>query len=204
MPRFNIKEQVLFETESTDKPSRGSVAHYKLRPKYIYKRAHSELQLLNCLNDEKLQDGYSYNFITSGDVDALSFLALTLRTYEKLDHLLLSTWCMASEDIVQLFEYHKQGKIKRIDFYLGEIFKSSYPKENALLINLMNEYKIGRIAYFKNHSKIFAGITSNEKGFSIQSSANINTNPRTENACINMDTDSYYFYKEYFDNINSF
>ena len=66
----------------------------------------------------------------------------------------------------------------------------------------MNKYQCGRIIYFKNHSKIFAGITHEEIGFSIQSSANLNMNPRTENACILTDTDSYYFYKEYFENIN--
>lgn len=192
------------KTVALEPHKRGSVAYYELRPKYIYKRAHSELQLLNILNDKKLEENTSYNFITQGDVDALSFLQLTLRTYKVLEHLLLSTWCMSSEDIVQLFEYHKEGKIIQLDFYLGEIFQSSYPKENKLLQELMQTYKTGRIAYFKNHSKIFAGITKEGKGFSIQSSANINTNPRTENACILTDTESYHFYKNYFDGINSF
>ncbi len=38
--------------------------------KHIYKRAHSEIALLNCLDDEKLKEGNTYNFITSGDVDS--------------------------------------------------------------------------------------------------------------------------------------
>lgn len=203
MPRIKVAKKII-RNNDTEKPSRGSVAYYELRPKFIYKRAHSTLQLLNVLNDEKLKPNTSYNFITSGDVDALSFLQLALRTYPKLEHLLLSTWCMSSEDIVQLFEYHTKGMIENLDFYLGEIFSSSYPKENKLLIELMDEHQCGRIAYFKNHSKIFAGITKDGSGFSIQSSANINTNPRTENACILTDTNSYFFYKEYFENIKSF
>lgn len=201
MPRF---KKIITNEAIEDAPSRGSTAYIELRPKYIYKRSHSTLQLLNILEDKKLEKNTSYCFITSGDVDALSFLQLTLRTYKTLNHLLLSTWCMASEDIVQLFKYVEEGKIKKLDFYLGEIFQKSYINENKLLCDLMDKHKCGRIAYFKNHSKIFAGIDDNNNGFSIQSSANINTNPRTENACIITDTNSYYFYKEYYDNIKSF
>ena len=40
--------------------------------------------------------------------------------------------------------------------------------------------------------------------FGIQMSANINTNPRTEQACITIDRGIYDFYKDYFDGINSF
>ena len=40
--------------------------------------------------------------------------------------------------------------------------------------------------------------------FGIQTSANINTNPRTENGCITIDRELYEFYKAYFDGIKSF
>ena len=40
--------------------------------------------------------------------------------------------------------------------------------------------------------------------FGIQSSANINTTPRTEQASITMDKGIYDFYRSYFDGINSF
>lgn len=40
--------------------------------------------------------------------------------------------------------------------------------------------------------------------FAVESSANINTNPRTENGCITIGEDIYKFYREYFDGINSF
>lgn len=61
----------------------------------------------------------------------------------------------------------------------------------------------GRIAVFKNHSKIFAGI-GKKFAFGIQTSANINTNPRTENGCITIGNDIFEFYKTYFDGIKSF
>ena len=60
-----------------------------------------------------------------------------------------------------------------------------------------------RIAVFKNHSKIFAGI-GDKFSFGIETSANINTNPRTENGCITIDNGLFEFYKSYFDGIISF
>jgi hypothetical protein len=171
---------------------------------HIYKRAHSELQLLNLLNDEKLKSGYCYDFITSGDIDSLSYLNLTLRTFPKLDHLLFSTWCMAGEDILALFEHIENGNIKSMDAYVGEIFPNSYKVEWKLMNELFEKHKCGRIAVFKNHSKIFAGLSECGQGFSIQTSANINTNPRTENGSINITNESYHFYKDYFDGIKSF
>lgn len=40
--------------------------------------------------------------------------------------------------------------------------------------------------------------------FGIETSANINTNPRTENGCLTIGKEIYEFYKEYFDKIISF
>ena len=40
--------------------------------------------------------------------------------------------------------------------------------------------------------------------FVIESSANINTNPRCEQTTITIDTGLSYFYKNFFDEVNSF
>ena len=192
------------KTEVVKKTHRRKVAMIERTTKHIYKRAHSELQLLNVLNDKKLEEGKTYNFITSGDVDAISYLMLTLRTFEKLEHLIFSTWCMANEDILYLFELIEKGIVKKMDAYVGEIFPNTYKAEYNLLKELYEKHDCGKIVVFKNHSKIFAGIDENGKGFGIQTSANINTNPRTENGCINIDTEMYHFYNDYFSNIKSF
>ncbi len=56
---------------------------------------------------------------------------------------------------------------------------------------------------FRNHAKIFAG-TGSKFDFSVESSANINTNPRTENATISISSELFHFYKDFFDGIKSF
>lgn len=166
----------------------------------IYRRAFSETQLLDIV-DLNFQDGEGYHFITGGDVDALSYLKLVLRQQD-LNYCLFSTWCMASEDIYQFRDWIELGKIKKLDAYVGEIFPGSYKLEYKLLKKIV-EGNGGRVAVFKNHSKIFAG-TGGRFSFGIETSANINTNPRTENACITIDDGIYHFYKTYFDAIISF
>jgi hypothetical protein len=166
----------------------------------IYRRAFSETQLLDLLN-LNMQDGESYHLITGGDVDSLSLLKVILRQLD-LDYCLFSTWCMAKEDICQLSEWIDQGKLKKVDAYVGEIFQGSYEGEYNLLKPVI-ESTGGRVAIFRNHAKIYAGYGP-KFSFGIEGSANINTNPRTENACITIGRDIFEFYKEYFDGIIRF
>ena len=166
----------------------------------IYRRAYSETQLLD-VTPKEFKEGYSYNFITGGDVDALSYLKVILRQ-QNLSYCLFSTWCMACDDVLQFKEWLEAGKIKKLDAYVGEIFPKSYSNEWDALKKIIPAHG-GRIGVFMNHSKIFAGI-GDKFAFGIQTSANINTNPRTENANITIGKEIFEFYKDYFDKIESF
>lgn len=169
--------------------------------KNIYRKAYSETQLLDVLGFD-FKDGESYHCITAGDVDSLSYLKCVLRQ-QNLNYCLLSTWCMAGDDILQIEEWLEIGKIKKLDCYLGEIFSGSYKMEWQKLNQVFEKYKCGRIAVFKNHSKIYAGY-GEKFAFGIETSANINTNPRTENGCLTIGNEIFDFYKGYFDKIKSF
>lgn len=157
---------------------------------------------MDALAKQEFTDGESYHCITAGDVDALSYLKVIIRQ-QRLDYCLFSTWCMAAEDVLQFREWVETGKIKKLDAYVGEIFPRQYQIEWAMLTKLMEETGCGRVAVFKNHSKIFAGYGP-KYAFGIQTSANINTNPRAENGCITIGHDIYQFYRDYFDGIKSF
>jgi hypothetical protein len=170
--------------------------------KNVYRRAFSETQLLDLIGINQFKDQHQYNFITAGDVDAISYLKIIMRQ-QNLEHLLFSTWCMAADDIMQFEEWLEDGKIKKLDAYLGEIFPKSYPYEWQKINEIFEKYKCGKIAVFRNHSKIFAGF-GDKFYFGIQTSANINTNPRTENGCITIDKKMYEFYNNYYSGIKSF
>lgn len=172
----------------------------ELSDKYLYRRAFSELTLLDTLPD-LLQDGKSIHCITGGDVDSLSYLKCVLRV-QKLHYCLLSTWCMGAQDIYEISEWIKNGTIEKMDFYVGEIFPNQYRVEWQMLQDLIRETNCGRVACFRNHSKIYAGY-GDKFHFAIETSANVNTNPRTEQGVITQGKEIYDFYKSYFDGIKS-
>ena len=191
------------KSKDEDKKTRRRTTEcLELSQKYEYRRAFSEVKLLEAMKYVPLKNGVSYNFITGGDVDALSYLKIILNE-QNLEHCIFSTWCMAAEDILQFDEWLKSGRIKKLDAYVGEIFPNSYKIEYKQMIEMFDRHKCGRIAVFKNHSKIFAGY-GDKFYFGIQTSANINTNPRTENGNITLSKELFQFYKSYFDGIKSF
>ena len=197
----NKKDKKQVKEQEENKSHRRNTECFVRTDKHIFRRAYSESQLLDAVGID-FKDGESYHCITGGDVDSLSYLKAVLRQ-QNLDYCLFSTWCMAAEDILCFGEYLEKGLIKRLDAYVGEIFPNSYKIEYKMLKDLFEKYNCGRIAVFKNHSKIYAGI-GNKFAFGIETSANINTNPRTENGCITIGNDIFEFYKTYFDGIKSF
>lgn len=201
---FDFDEpQILSEVKDVQpiRSKRRTVALTTRDIRTIYRRAYSETQLLDVLPKE-FKEGESYHCITAGDVDSLSYLKVVLRQ-QNLDYCLFSTWCMAADDILQFDEWLETGKIKKLDAYVGEIFPGSYKLEWKALNEIFEKHQCGRIAVFKNHSKIYAG-HGDKFAFGIETSANINTNPRTENGCITIGGEIFNFYKTYFDGIVSF
>ena len=95
-----------------------------------------------------------------------------------------------------------EGKIQRLDAYVGEIFPNQYADEYAALCEIVRPAG-GRVCTFKNHSKVFA-CCADDYALVIESSANINTNPRCENTVLTADRDLFEFQKEFFDGIKSF
>lgn len=194
------------KTETTPATHRRTVACLELSTRHIYRRAFSESSLIDACGLFDFREGQSYHFITAGDVDSLSYLKAILRQ-QPLEHCLLSTWCMAAEDILQLRMWCEQGLIKKLDIYVGEIFPSTYKVEFQMLRDMFasdgKNVGGGRVAVFRNHSKIYAGY-GEKFAFGIETSANVNTNPRTENGCITISDEIYHFYKDYFDGITSF
>lgn len=190
------------EAQAATTSHRRKTALREMSQKYEYRRAFSEVKLLDLCGEFKFTEGHSYNFITGGDIDSLSFLKCILRQ-QSLEHCIASTWCLAGEDLLQIEEWIKEGKIRHLDMYVGEIFPTSYVIEWTMLKGMYERHPgLGRYAVFRNHSKIYAG-HGERFAFGIQSSANMNTNPRTEQACITIDRGLYEFYKEYFDGIIS-
>ena len=147
------------------------------------------------------QKGVTYHCISFGDVDSLTYMRVIVKQ-QKIKYALISTWCMATEDINEIRNWIERGYIGRVDFYIGEIFKSSYRPQYDLLIKFCKELG-GRVCMFRNHSKIMVLIGEKFDAV-IEGSANVNTNPRTEQCAITVDSDLALWYKNFFDGIISF
>lgn len=148
-----------------------------------------------------LEEGLAYHVISSGDVDSLTFLRHIVKDQE-LDYVLLSTWCMAKTDAEEMLSWVERGLVGRFDFYVGEIFKDGY-RGCIDVLDKICAICGGRVARFRNHSKVMAFYGKRYSG-AIEGSANVNTNPRTEQTCITVDRSLADFYRGYFDGINDF
>lgn len=155
------------------------------------------------LHTEPFKEGYTYHYLTNGDVDTLSYLKMILREH-KLDYLLFSTWCIAQEDIFQLSDFHEDGFLKVIDAYVGDIVPSNYKMEYSILVPTI-EATGGKVVVSRNHSKVMAGCNEVEGFYFVgQGSSNLNTNPRMENFVLSFDKDLFHFYKEFYDGVENY
>ena len=151
--------------------------------------------------DWHLEPGCAYHVISAGDVDSLTFLRHVLRD-QRADYVLLSTWCMAVRDAEEMASWVERGLVGRFDFYVGEIFKDGYRGCRDVLDGICAKTG-GRVARFRNHSKLMV-VFGERYDCAIESSANVDTNPRCEQTCVTIDAGLCRFYKDWFDKINDF
>lgn len=163
-------------------------------------RLMSESNLDECL-DWHFESGTAYHVISYGDVDSLTFLRHIVKQ-EKLDYVLLTTWCMAKSDAKEMLSWVNRGFVGRFDFYVGEIFKNGY-RGCIDVLDEICEKTSGRIARIRNHSKIMCFFGESFSGV-IESSANVDTNPRIEQTCITINKDLAIFYKNFFDKMKDY
>ena len=151
--------------------------------------------------DWHFQEGDCYHCFSWGDVDSMSYFKHVLHQ-QRIHYLALSTWCMAGEDVDDLREWRNRGILGRVDFFMGEIFQGSYPEVYAAVTDFVEEEQ-GRLVIFRNHSKVMACIGERFDCL-IESSANVNTNPRSENTVLTVDRSLVSDYVNMFNEMRSF
>lgn len=158
-------------------------------------RVMSEANLDDAL-DWHMEEGCAYHVISYGDVDSLTFLKHIVKQ-QRIRYAMLATWCMAKADAEEMRSWVRRGDVGRFDFYVGEIFKSGYRGCLEVLDDICKQTG-GRTARIRNHSKLMCFFGERFSG-TIESSANVDTNPRIEQTCITINRDLAGFYKEFFD-----
>lgn len=189
-------------TAAAEKPEQGQARAIRQKHRHKARRATAESHLAEIL-PKVFEPGESWHVISHGDIDSLSYLIHAISGYGYFDLVALSTWCMAKNDVDQIAEWLDSGRIESIEVYAGEIFPSQYPAEYERLVEVAALYS-GRLTIARNHSKIIlANQAETNTWLVMESSANINTNPRIEQTCIHNSADLFDFYLDFFRGLRS-
>lgn len=194
-----------FDDEPEQEPDKtvpqGSIkVSHRMGARQLWRKAASEKALEEAL-PWHFNEGDCYHCFSFGDVDSFTFFKMVLRQ-QPIRYAALSTWCMAGEDVLDLKKWHERGLVGRVDFFLGEIFRGSYPDVYDAVKEFIAEEN-GRMVVFRNHSKVMA-IHGERFDCLIESSANINTNPRSENTVLTVDRELVAAYIKLFSEIQPF
>lgn len=179
---------------------KGIAVKHRMGYRNMARKVSSEQALENAMLWH-FEPGDCFHCFSFGDVDSFTFLKMVMRQ-QRIEYLALSTWCMAGEDVKELMQWHRRGMIGRVDFFMGEIFKGSYPDVYWLVKKFIKQCG-GRLVVFRNHSKVMA-IKGDRFDCLIESSANVNTNPRSENTVITVDAPLVAEYIKLFGEITPF
>jgi hypothetical protein len=194
---FAEAESQLAESQRAHHEQKRAVAMHRNTSRIETRRAKTEAHLRDLLPTD-FTPGTSWHVISHGDVDAMSYLIHIVAT-RLLTRVIISTWCMAMPDIQWIESAICAGRIGRVEFFLGEIFPSQYGDEYLKLCELEREDLIAfRIS--RNHSKIMI-CESDGEPIVIESSANVNTNPRIEQTAIHCSAELAAFYADFFQGI---
>lgn len=189
------------KNETTPAAPQGSIkVSHRMGARQLWRKASSEKALESAM-PWHFREGDCYHCFSFGDVDSFTFFKMVLRQ-QPIKYAAISTWCMAGEDVTDLRRWHERGMVGRVDFFLGEIFKSGYPDVYRAVQEFIQECG-GRMVIFRNHSKVMA-IEGERFDCLIESSANINTNPRSENTVLTVDRELTGEYIQLFSEIVPF
>jgi hypothetical protein len=183
-------------TEALHQITQRSAAIARRTSALVMRRAKSESELASLL-PPVLKKGTSYHVISAGNIDSFSFIRHIVKGIP-IDFLMLSTWCMLLDDAKCLFALQAAGRIDQIRLCFGEIMPISYPETYDYVAKMERDSRC-KVAIARNHSKIMLGYNvDQDAAYVVESSANINTNPRIEQTAIHTSKRLYEFYEDFF------
>lgn len=198
--KLPVNDQKPEKDQQEDEPEKHVSVSHRYGHRHLSRKASSEYALSQAL-DWHFQEGDCYHCFSFGDVDSLTYFKHILRQ-QKVLYLAISTWCMAGEDVDDLRSWYRRGMIGRVDFYVGEIFPNSYSVVDEQVKQFVQECG-GKRVVFRNHSKVMI-VVGERFDCLIESSANVNTNPRSENTVLTVDRQLVADYLNLFNGIYSF
>lgn len=161
-----------------------------------YRKAWSELQIINALGLERPKCDVSYHFITGGEIDQITWISAAMRYVGRLDRLVLTTWKISSDGCRDIKNLVMDDKVSSLALFVGDRVDSAQREIFRAVAEFTDRF---RFYAFPVHAKIIAGISEAEDfAFVVESSANCSINKRIEQACFTVSRHAYTFFNDYF------
>ena len=137
-----------------------------------------------------------YKLISHGDFASISFILL-VSEITKIKNMYVSTFRIGRKEILAIDEMKKRGRIDNCKFVFFNIMrKSNSEKYNYFdILEKICKKNDFEIAEKQNHSKVILLDTEMGK-YVIETSSNLNENPKIEQFSFEKDSELYEFYKE--------
>lgn len=152
----------------------------------------------NAMEKELPQDGFVYKFITDGGYSSISFIVY-IADKTTIKNLYVSTLRVGRKQLKMLDVLHHEGKLENVTFIVGSIMSEDGRKKYSYYDDLKavcdkNKWKV---VTAQNHSKILLFDTDDGK-FVIETSSNLNENPKFEQFSVEKSPELYAYYLEWF------
>lgn len=166
------------------KKKSGRLSNTRMSKRPPDRKMQSEKALEDAIQRWSFREGDCYHCFTFGDVDLATFAKFVVRQ-QYVPFMAVNGWVIGGEDLLDMQEWIRRGFVGRIDLYVGEIFEKRSKEAYAAALDLVKLCG-GRLVARRNHMKLIA-IYGERFSALIESSANMNTNPQSENVVVTID-----------------
>lgn len=144
----------------------------------------------------RLPNKHVHKYISYGHFASISFILLTGR-YAHIKKLYVSTFRVGKKEMIQLAGMHGSGALDEVELVVSGLMEDGENKYKYFQVmkNICNENG-WRVTSKKNHSKVILFETDQGKCV-IETSSNLNENPKIEFFSFEKSDELFDFYKEH-------
>lgn len=168
--------------------------------RYEQRACETEAQLAEIL-PARIAPGETWDVVTNGDVDAMTYVRHAINAVGYLDRVLLSTWRVWRAELETIREWLEAGRVDEFTLVTHTKLETQIAESYEIARQLVDDYGV-ELKLVQNHSKVAIAINrAADYHLCVRGSANLNANPRIEQATLTNDAQLCAFYLEFFDGI---
>lgn len=178
-------------------PIDGVIQKFKAKNRIMMNIA-KDIKELNVLIDKPPTQQESMRFISAGGFSLISFIKYISET-ENIKEMYVSSLTIGRKHMLILDNLYKLGKLGKVSFVFCGIFKQSNNSSYKYFETFEKICKNNNWEYYQinNHSKILL-METDKNYYVIETSSNLNENPKIEQFTFENDKKLFNFYRDFF------